>query len=91
LIHIKGPDDVVMQAFNVKGPITLVQGKVEEAVIKFAAKLTLRYSDALKSQGKVNYGKDVNDLSEEILIEKASQEYLIPYLLQQCNLSHFTR
>ncbi len=81
LLHLKGPDEIVMEASNVKGPITLIQGKIEEESIRFAAKLTLRYSDALKSQGKVKYGKNPNDLKENIIVEKATQELLIPFLL----------
>ena len=81
LLHLKGPDEIVMEASNVKGPITLIQGKIEEETIRFAAKLTLRYSDALKSQGKVIYGKEPNDLKENIIVEKATQELLIPFLL----------
>ena len=81
LLHLKGPDEIVMEASNVKGPITLIQGKIEEEAIKFAAKVTLRYSDALKSQGKVLYGKEFNDLSEKLIVEKATQELLIPFLL----------
>ncbi len=81
LVHLKGTDEIVMEASNVKGPITLIQGNIEAAVIKFAARLTLRYSDALKSQGKVIYGKEHNDLKEDIIVEKATQELLIPFLL----------
>jgi len=81
LLHLKGPDEIVMEAFNVKGPVTLIQGNVEEEAISFAAKLTLRYSDALKSQGKVIYGKIPKDLKENIIVEKATQELLVPFLL----------
>ncbi|NHJ20955.1 MAG: hypothetical protein EAX91_08440 [Candidatus Lokiarchaeota archaeon] len=81
LLYLKGPDDVIMEALYVKGPLTLIQGKIEEEVIKFAGKLTLRYSDLLESLGKVRYGKDFNELSKSIIIEKATQEELIPYLL----------
>ena len=59
----------------------ILQGKIEEEAIRFAAKLTLRYSDALKSQGKVIYGKETNDLKENIIVEKATQELLIHFLL----------
>ncbi len=81
LLHLKGLDEIVMEASDVKGPVTLIQGKIEEGIIRFAAKLTLRYSDALKSQGKVIYGKEPSDLKEDIIVEKATQELLIPFLL----------
>lgn len=81
LLHLKGPDEIIMEAYNVKGPITLIQGKIEEEAINFAAKVTLRYSDALNSQGKVLYGNEFNKLSEKLIVEKATQELLIPYLL----------
>ncbi|MHA1478939.1 MAG: hypothetical protein ACTSPU_12150 [Promethearchaeota archaeon] len=81
LVHLKRSDEIVMEASNVKGPITLIQGNIEAAVLKFAARLTLRYSDALKSHGEVIYGREPNILNEHLTVEKATQEFLIPYLL----------
>jgi tRNA-specific 2-thiouridylase len=81
LIHLKGSDGIIMEASDVKGPITLIQGKIEETIINFAARLTLRYSDALESLGEVIYGKESNTLTEHLTVEKATQEFLIPYLL----------
>ena len=81
LVHLKGTDEIVMEASNVKGPITLIQGNIEAAVIKFAARLTLRYSDALEPLGEVIYGKEPDILNEHLTVEKATQEFLIPYLL----------
>ena len=81
LLSLKKPDEFVMEASNVKGPTTLIQGNVEEDVINFAARLTLRYSDAINSKGKVIYGKESSDLNEEVMVEKATQEFLKPYLL----------
>jgi len=81
LLSLKRPDEVVMEASNVNGPITLIQGIVGEDAINFAASLTLRYSDAINSRGKVLYGKNYNDLIEEISVEKVTQEILNHYLL----------
>ena len=81
LVHLKGPDGIIMEASDVKGPITLIQGNIEAAVIKFAARLTLRYSDALKPQGEVIYGREPDILSEHLSVEKATQEFLTAYLL----------
>jgi len=81
LLNFIGPDEIVMEASDVKGPVTLIQGKIEEQVITFAAKLTLRYSDALGSKGKVIYGRETNQLKESITVEKATQEVLISYLI----------
>ncbi len=81
LLSLKGPDEVLMEASDVKGPITLIQGVIDEDVINFAARLTLRYSDAINSKGKVIYGKNSNDLNEEVTVEKVKQELLSSYLL----------
>ena len=81
LIHLKELDGIIMEASNVKGPITLIQGNIEEVVIKFAARLTLRYSDTLKPRGEVIYGREPNILNEHLTVEKATQEFLTPYLL----------
>jgi len=81
LVHLKEPDGIIMEASDVKGPITLIQGNIEAAVIKFAARLTLRYSDAIKPQGEVIYGREPDLLNEHLTVEKATQEFLTPYLL----------
>ena len=81
LIHLKESNGIIMEASNVKGPITLIQGNIDEAVIKFAARLTLRYSDALKSRGEVIYGREPDTLNEHLTVEKGTQEFLTPYLL----------
>lgn len=81
LVHLKGPDGIIMEASDVKGPITLIHGNIEAAVIKFAARLTLRYSDALKPQGEVIYGREPDILNEHLTVEKATQEFLTAYLL----------
>jgi len=81
LEQIKGSDGIFMEAYDVKGPITLIQGNIDAAVIKFAAGLTLRYSDALKPQGVVIYGREPNFLNEQLTVEKATQEFLTQYLL----------
>jgi len=81
LVHLKGSDGIIMEASNVKGPITLIQGNIDASAIKIAARLTLRYSDALKPQGEVLYGREPNILNEHITVEKATQEFLTPYLL----------
>ncbi|MHA1777593.1 MAG: hypothetical protein DRO88_03600 [Promethearchaeia archaeon] len=39
--------DVILSVKNIKGPSTLVQAPKTDAQIKFAAQLTLRYSDAI--------------------------------------------
>ena len=81
LVHLKGSSGIIMEASNVKGPITLIQGNIDATVIKIAARLTLRYSDALKPQGEVKYGKGPNILNEHLTVEKATQEFLTPYIL----------
>ena len=81
LLHLKSPDEILMEASDVKGPVTLIQGKIEEEVLRFAASLTLRYSDATKPRGDVIYGREPNILNERLTTEKAIQEFITPYLL----------
>ena len=77
LLHLKGSNQLIMEASDVKGPITLIHENVDEAVIRFAARLTLRYSDASKLQGEVIYGREPNILNERLTVEKATQELLL--------------
>ncbi len=69
LLHIKKPEDLVMEVKNEVGPITIIQGKIDYEVLNFAAKLTIRYSDLKSSQGTVIYGKNYQELYNEINAE----------------------
>lgn len=81
LLHLKEPNDLIMEVEDISGPITIIQGEINEASLKFAASLTLRYSDSKESTGKVIYGKDYQNLTKNIIAErvenKVSKEYLL--------------
>ena len=81
LLQLKGPNDIVMEAAEVHGPITLILGRIDVETINFAASLTLRYSDAKNSHGKIIYGKEPKTLTEHLIAEKATQNYLKPFIL----------
>lgn len=81
LIRIKNIDDLIMEAKDVPGPTTIIQGKIDENIIKFAAKLTLRYSDIKESHGLIIYGKSTHSLNNQIMIEKENDEILRSYIL----------
>jgi tRNA U34 2-thiouridine synthase MnmA/TrmU len=69
LLQLKKPEDLIMEVKNEVGPITIIQGKIEEEELKFAAMLTIRYSDLKSSKGKVIYGNSYQELDNEINVE----------------------
>ena len=81
LIQLKKPNDLIMEVEDIPGPITIIQGEINEASLKFAASLTLRYSDSKDSTGKVIYGKDYKNLTKSIIAEKENNEISKGYLL----------
>ena len=81
LLRLKKPDDLIMEAKDVMGPITIIQDNVNEEALNFAAKLTLRYSDLNKSIGTVIYGKNYDALSKNKTIEKADENLIRTYIL----------
>lgn len=81
LLQIKKPDDLILETRNVEGPITIIQGNSDEEVIQFAAKLTLRYSDLKQNNGIIIYGKNLQNLDNEITIERESDEILKNYII----------
>ena len=81
LLQIKKSNDLILETKNVEGPITIIQGNIDEEVIQFAAKLTLRYSDLKQNNGIIIYGKNLQNLDNEITIERESDEILKNYII----------
>ncbi|MCK4285839.1 MAG: hypothetical protein KAX18_06535 [Candidatus Lokiarchaeota archaeon] len=81
LLQLKKSDDLIMEVEDISGPVTIVQGEINEASIKFAAALTLRYSDSKDSQSKVVYGKDYKNLTKTIVAEIEYAENSKDYML----------
>lgn len=81
LIQIKKPEDWIMEATDVTGPITIIQGKIDDEVLEIAAKLTLRYSDFKGEVGSVIYKNSLESLNRQILVEKEKSEAFESYFL----------
>jgi hypothetical protein len=72
------PGDILLEARDVVGPVSILRGKNAKDHVKFASSITLRYSDAPKEQqGIVTVKKD--DLSEEISAQRAEEESYIKF------------
>ena len=81
LIQLKKDDDLLMEATDVSGPITIIQNPAEENAIKFAAMLTLRYSDYEGSVGDFVFGKTLKALNNLRISEKANETMIQNYIL----------
>lgn len=81
LLQIKNPKDLIMEANVVVGPITIIQGAIDKDAIKFAAKLTLRYSDLKDSVGSVIYRRKQKLSNKQIIIEKGCDTEIKNYIL----------
>ncbi|MCV0393387.1 MAG: tRNA (5-methylaminomethyl-2-thiouridylate)-methyltransferase [Nitrosopumilus sp.] len=72
------PDDILLEAKDHVGPVSILRGKNAKMHVKFAASVTLRYSDAPKNEQSIVVVKKDN-ISEEISAEKVEEEYYIKY------------
>ncbi|MFX1455231.1 MAG: hypothetical protein ACFFDB_07620 [Promethearchaeota archaeon] len=81
LLKLKKPKDLIMEVENIPGPITIIQGEFNEESLYFAALLTLKYSDSKDSQGKVVYGTDYQNLTNQIIVKKQNDDLTKAYLL----------
>jgi len=81
LVQIRNSNDIIMEAKDVPGPITLIQGKFDRETINIAAQLTLRYSDAKGYIGPIIYGNSPQKLDKIMIAEKISDDALKSYLL----------
>lgn len=72
------PGDILFQARDHMGPVSILRGKNADAYVKFASSITLRYSDAPKGeQALVIINK--NNTKEEIIAQHAEEESYIKF------------
>jgi tRNA U34 2-thiouridine synthase MnmA/TrmU len=70
--------DILLEARDDLGPVSILRGKNAKDHVKFASSITLRYSDAAKGQqGVITVKKD--SLSEEIKTDRAEEESYIKF------------
>ncbi|NOS62292.1 MAG: tRNA (5-methylaminomethyl-2-thiouridylate)-methyltransferase [Nitrosarchaeum sp.] len=72
------PGDILFQARDHMGPVSILRGKNADVYVKFASSITLRYSDAPKGeQASVIINKD--NTKEEIITQHAEEESYIKF------------
>ncbi len=72
------PDDILLQARDHMGPVSILRGKNADMHVKFASSITLRYSDAPKGiQSAITISK--NNITNEITVEHAEEESYIKF------------
>lgn len=72
------PGDILFQARDHMGPVSILRGKNADVYVKFASSITLRYSDAPKGeQASVIINK--NNTKEEIIAQHAEEESYIKF------------
>lgn len=81
LLQIKNPEDWIMEATDITGPITIIQGIIDKNVLEFAAKLTLRYSDFKGEVGTVIYRNKQSALNRQLIVKKVKSEVFEPYII----------
>jgi len=72
------PDDILLQARDHMGPVSILRGKNVDIHVKFASSITLRYSDAPKGmQSIITISK--NNITNEITTDHAEEESYIKF------------
>ena len=72
------PGDILLEAKDFVGPVAILRGSNSKEHLKFAASVTLRYSDAPKNQQAIVNIKD-NNLIEEISSKSIEEESYIQF------------
>jgi tRNA U34 2-thiouridine synthase MnmA/TrmU len=81
LLSIKKPNDLIIEAKGVPGPITIIEGEFDKKSLIYAAKLTLRYSDLNQLKGQVNYGTNYGKLNNKMSVDIKLDENLNKFIL----------
>jgi len=72
------PGDILLEAKDFVGPVSILRGSNAKEHLKFASSVTLRYSDAPNNKQAIVSIKN-NDLVEEITAESAEEESYIQF------------
>jgi len=72
------PGDILLEAKDFVGPVSILRGSNAKQHLKFASSITLRYSDAPNNEQAIVSIKD-NDLVEEIASKSAEEESYIQF------------
>ena len=72
------PGDILLEAKDFVGPVSILRGSNAKEHLKFASSVTLRYSDAPNNEQVIVSIKD-NDLVEEIASQSAKEESYIQF------------
>ena len=72
------PGDILLEAKDFVGPVSILRGSNAKQHLKFASSITLRYSDAPNNEQAIVSIRD-NDLVEEIASQSAEEESYIQF------------
>lgn len=72
------PGDILFQARDHMGPVSILRGKNADVYVKFASSITLRYSDAPKGE-QASIIIDNDNTKEEIITQHAKEESYIKF------------
>ena len=72
------PGDILLEAKDFVGPVSILRGSNAKQHLKFASSVTLRYSDAPNNEQAIVSIKD-NDLVEEIASKSAEEDSYIQF------------
>ena len=72
------PGDILLEAKDFVGPVSILRGSNAKQHLKFASSITLRYSDAPNNEQAIVSIKD-NDLVEEIASKSAEEDSYIQF------------
>ena len=72
------PGDILLEAKDFVGPVSILRGSNAKEHLKFASSVTLRYSDAPNNEQAIVSIRD-NDLVEEIASQSAEEESYIQF------------
>jgi hypothetical protein len=73
---LAAPGDLLFEVWVAGSPVTLLRGEVNEETIRTAAAITAHYSDARTPRVVVHYGPTYPDLSDQLEVEPAEEEWL---------------
>ena len=72
------PNDILFEARDHMGPVSILRGKTADNHIEFASSVTLRYSDApQRENGYVNINK--NSQIEDMAVKPAAEESYLKF------------
>jgi len=77
LLNLSKDKDICLQPVEIKGPVGVLRGLVDDNILSLASSIIARYSDNNQGEVKISYSKAPNNISNPIILVGSIKDELL--------------